>query len=132
MAHKSIIAPISFVAVVAFFVSVFSIELGICPSTSYSTCGQVSNMFAEFLMPTLPFALVFAISSYLNKEAVNSWFKFAIVWVPLSMLAILIAPEYSTDFLFPVEKSNVAFISSALFLLISVLIIGWKYWRLNK
>lgn len=56
-----------------------------------------------------------------------SWIRFAAWAVPLSMLAIFMAPEYSTDWMYRVEKGSVAIATSVIFSLISLGIIVWEY-----
>ncbi len=60
------------------------------------------------------------------------WFKFARWWVPLSMFLILISPQYSTNFMDPIEKGSVAFAMSAIFLVASIGIIVVKYFATRK
>jgi len=76
-----------------------------------------------------PFVQLFLFSLITYKmrdEVYRTWLRFAYVWVPLSMVLIFLAPQYSTDWMFPIEKGTVAFLSSLLFVIISLTIITWK------
>ncbi len=68
----------------------------------------------------------------MREEIYRAWFKFARWWIPLSMLFILIAPEYSQDLLYPIEKGGVAFVSSSIFFIVSTIIITVKYFRSGR
>jgi len=48
------------------------------------------------------------------------------------MLAILIAPEYSSDWMYSIEKGTVAFATSALFALVSLIIIIARWASLRE
>ena len=110
-----------------FLLSTFSREVGLCPSYSYSSCASLFDGLGEVLLPVI-LGVFFSILTYLMLEEVyRAWFKFAWWWIPLSMLLIFLSPEYSSDWLYPVEKGSVAFISCILFAIISIVIIAWKY-----
>ena|SRR3989338_810052 len=109
-----------------FLVLMFSKELGICPGYSYSSCSQLSSEVAEILIPIIP-AIIFLLLIYQMRDIVyQAWFKFARIWIPLSMLAILVAPEYSTNVVNPIEKGTVAIFFSGIFIVVSIVIIVWK------
>ncbi|MHB0865686.1 MAG: hypothetical protein ACYC1Y_02190 [Minisyncoccota bacterium] len=80
-------------------------------------------------LPILPLFLFSLITYKMRDEVYRAWLRFASVWIPLSMLGILLAPEYSEQFLpmFPVVKGTVAFFSSLLFFTISLFIVVWKF-----
>ena len=61
-----------------------------------------------------------------------AWFNFAKWWIPLAMLSILIAPQYSHDWLFPIDKGRVAFLVSLLFVIVSSILIAYKSYQLRK
>ncbi|MFZ2769563.1 MAG: hypothetical protein WA048_03105 [Minisyncoccia bacterium] len=55
----------------------------------------------------------------------QAWLKFTYVWVPLTIIFTLIAPEYDPSLL-PITKGVVSFYMSVLFLIISIVIITIK------
>jgi hypothetical protein len=63
----------------------------------------------------------------MRDDVYRAWLRFAYVWIPLSMVGIFFAPEYSTDWMYPVTKSSVAFLSSLTFVIISLVVIGYKF-----
>jgi len=112
------------VGVILFSIALFSRQIGLCPSSSYNSCAIFFDRFAESLTPVFPF-LAFSISSYFMSDRVfRTWSRFAVIWVPLSIVAIALTPEYSGDFLFPIVKGTVALGISLLFVIISLGIIG--------
>lgn len=92
---------------------------------SISSCPFVLTATALNLVPIIPLFLFSLITYWMRDRVYRAWVRFAAVWIPLSMIAILFAPEYSRDWMFPVVKSNVAFFSSLIFTLISLGIVGW-------
>lgn len=94
---------------------------------SIGRCPDVLADGMTVLFPVLFFFFLSLLTYKMRDEVYRAWSRFAMVWVPLSMFLILIAPEYSADWMFPVDKSSVAFFSSAAFVVISLLVIAWKY-----
>lgn len=95
-------------------------------------CMNYNYVIASTLIPSLSFFLISLIAYFTPEQIFKSWAKFAVVWVPLSMLAILVAPEYSGDFLFPIEKGSVALLTTVVFVVCSFLLIGWGYWKVTS
>ena len=79
------------------------------------------------LFPLIPFFFLSLITYKMRDEIYRAWLRFAYVWIPLSMLLIFLAPQYSSDWMYPIEKGTVAFFSSLLFVIISLVLIAWKY-----
>lgn len=65
----------------------------------------------------------------MRDEIYQMWFKFARWWVPVSMFLIFITPEYGGGLFNPIQKGSVAVGLSALFFLISLIIIAIQYFR---
>ncbi len=123
---KKSIPSISLILIVLFLGFVFSRQIGLCPSYSYSYCANFFEAFAITLFPIIPL-FIFSLITYKMKETVfQAWWKFSRVWIPLSMLAILIAPSYASNWMIPIEKGTVAFFSSAIYVVVSVSIIAYQ------
>lgn len=104
----------------------------LCGGTQYTNC--MKNMHSGFLV-LIPFIALFLVSIFVHwirQDMYESWFRFARWWVPLSMIAIFLAPEYDKDFLFPIEKGTVSLFLSVVFLIVSTLIILVKYFSNKK
>lgn len=78
------------------------------------------------LLPIIALFLFSLITYKMRDEVYRAWLRFAYVWVPLSIVLIFLSPQYSTDWMYPVEKGTVAFLTSALFVIISLILIVWK------
>ncbi len=68
----------------------------------------------------------------MRDEVYRAWLRFSYVWIPLSMLLIFLAPEYTSNRMFPVVKGTVAFFSSLLFVIISPILIAWKWFSSHR
>lgn len=102
----------------------------LCGGQTYGVC---MDIIFDLIMLFVPIILLFIFSliTYSMKENVfQSWWKFARIWIPISMFAILISPSNSHNWMFPVEKGTVAFFSSALFLIISLILI--TIWQIKE
>ena len=99
---------------------------------TYNLCnsnGQCINVLHNFFLHFLPFSVLFIfalITYWMREEIYRAWFKFARWWIPLSMILILISPEYSHDWMYRIEKGTVAFATSLLFVIVSLIIIITK------
>ena len=124
---RKILLGISLTGVAIFVVAMFSSELGICPSYSYSSCQDMSNQVGEILIPIVALFILSFVIYWTREEVYRTWFRFARWWVPVSMVLIFITPEYGGGLFNPIQKGSVAFITSALFVVISLVIIVWKF-----
>lgn len=99
----------------------------LCGGKIYGVCMDILFDLIMFFVPIIPL-FIFSLITYLMRENVfQLWWRFARVWIPISMLAILISPSNSHNWMFPIEKGTVAFVSSVLFTIISlILIIVWQ------
>ncbi len=95
----------------------------LCGAKEYGNCMDFLYSLMLTLSPIIVFFL-FALLTYLNRDnTYRSWFKFARWWIPLSMIAIFLAPEYSNDWVLPIEKGVVALFACGAFAIISTLIV---------
>ena len=109
-----------------------SFRSALCNQYNYSICMNAVNLLTAL---TLPFAalLPFSLITYPMRDAIfRPWFHFAIGWIPLSMVLIAITPEsQGSDWMDHIERDTVAFFLSALFTLISTIIITF-IWRRHR
>lgn len=94
---------------------------------SSSNCPFVLTDLGINLLPVMPFFIFTLITYKMRDEVYRAWLRFSLIWVPLSMFLIFLAPEYSTDWMYPITKATVAFLSSVIYCAISGLLIAWKY-----
>lgn len=89
-------------------------------------CIQVNYVISILLLPTIPLFLFSLITYKMRDDIYRAWFRFARWAIPLSMFFILIAPTYSNDRMYPIEKGSIALLTSVLFSIVSVAIILYR------
>jgi hypothetical protein len=116
---------------VVFCLSLFAEKFGLC-SLVATQCSDFFDPIAETTTPIL-FLFLFSVITYqMREEVYQAWSRFARWWMPLSIALIFLSPEYSSDWILPIEKGSVALTTSILFVCISIIVIALKYWRLNR
>ena len=126
MCSKKTLLIVSLIGTLLFVIFLFAKDLGLCNLIN-SSCTDTFDPIAENLSVLVPALLLSLITYKMRDEVYQAWLRFARVWVPLSMVLIFLAPEYTSDWMFPVVKGTVAFFSSLLFLVISPILIIWKH-----
>lgn len=118
---------------------IVSVSTGLALYFSESIC-SASNItcidtLVLLLSPVLP-AFIFSLITYFMRDAVHkAWARFSLVFVPVSMLLILITPESGGGGFGPsisFGKGDTAFLASVLFVLISMGIIIVQYIRTRR
>lgn len=105
---------------------------------TYSLCSEqascVNLLHSAFFfgMPWAMYLIFEGIFFVLRKIPVDVWFRYTLVVIPLSMLLIFLAPQYSSDFLLPIEKGTVAATTSLLYALGSLAILGYEWSRRDR
>ncbi len=123
---------VAFFGVIFFSVSIFSREISLCPSYSYSDCAEFFDNFAKILFPFL-FLFFFSLVTYFMKEEVfQAWFRLVRIYIPGSIFLILLAPSYSSNWMFPYDKGMAAVIASVGFIIVSIINITWSYRRTKQ
>ena len=124
MTKRSILF-ISIVGLAAFLMFLFAKEVGIC-SLLYESCFETFDQIAELFFVFIPLLILSLITYKMREEVFHSWLKFAYVWVPLTIILTLLAPEYDAS-LVSITKGVISFVMSTVFLLVSLVIIFVKY-----
>lgn len=91
-----------------------------------------SDAISPYVHLFIPLFLFSLITYRMREEVYQTWFRFVRWWIPLSMLLIFLAPEYSNDWMYPIEKGSIALLTSAIFCVVSLVIIAAKYISLRK
>jgi hypothetical protein len=100
-----------------------------CDYDVHGLCWQYWDrigIWGEYLIIFIPLFFLSCIAYFLPAETYRLWIKFAYVWIPLTMLAIFLAPEYGSPFL-PITKGSIAGVSSLFFIVISIGIMVFKW-----
>ena len=127
---KRNILSISFLGLLVFIFSVYISVNGLC-EYKYICSRLHDDSFMAIFLVFLPFFLFSLITYKMKDNIFQTWFKFARIWVPLTILLVILSPEYGNSLL-PVEKGTVSFFMSALFLIISLIIIAYKSFQNSK
>src|SRR3989344_7961119 len=98
----------------------------LCGGQEYGGCIDLAYGTIINFLPVIPLFLFSLVTYRMRDEVYRTWSRFAYVWIPLSMVLILLSPEYGSDWMYPIEKSTVAFVSLIIFTFASLSIIVWK------
>ena len=101
--------------------------IGIC-----NTISTVIEQTGYFVLPFTVLLICACVVYFVRQEVFLSWTRLALWWIPLSMLLIFITPEYGGGLVNPIVKGPVAVFLSSLFIILSLLIVAYKYWRVSK
>lgn len=129
MSTKKYVLVISLIFVIIFFSSLFSQEIGFCKS--YTSCTDFFDKIAETVFISLPLFLFSLITYKMKEEVFQSWFRFVRVYMPVALLCILLAPSYSSNWIFPYNKGMAAVIASGTFTIISIVKIAVAHRRVG-
>lgn len=93
----------------------------------------LTSMGINFL-PIFPLFLFSLIAYFMREEIFRAWVRFATWWIPISMFCILITPtDYGGAGIgMSLGKPDVALVTSFFFVLISLILIAYKFFKLKK
>ena len=80
----------------------------------------------ETLLIFVPIFIFSSINYFMSENIFRAWLKLLIIWLPMTLLLVIVTPEYNQSIL-PIVKSTVAIFSSVIFSFFSLGIIIWKY-----
>src|SRR3989338_7740165 len=66
----------------------------ICGGRQYTECMQSLHSLLTVFIPIITVFLVAVVFYWMREEVYQAWFRFLRWWIPLSMLLILVTPEY--------------------------------------
>ena len=113
--------------------SIFSYDYcfaqGHCPRL-WDTIESITPIFFLFL----PLFILSLITYWMREEVFRAWLRFAYWWIPLTMVLVLMTRDSSGGFGIPsiVTRESVSMIFSALFLIISLILIAYKSFAIRK
>ena len=93
-----------------------------------TTC--IDAVFAgAMILFVFPFVFLFSLITYFFLEPVfRGWINFTKWWVPLQMILVILTPESAANPLVNiVDKQSVAILLSGIFVVISLIIVVWKW-----
>ena len=98
-------------------------------------CGEVAHTFCRQILSDVMFAsiiilpvFIFSLLTYFLKEEIfRAWFRFTYLWVLFSFIVIFASTDHSGGLLGISDQEAFGIITWVLYILISLIIIGWKY-----
>ena len=124
--NKKHILVISFVGFTMFLLGIFISLKGYCLEYTLFCSRAHDDSLAATLLVFTPLLLLSIITYKMRNEVYDTWIKFAYVWVPLTIILTILSPEYSLSLL-PITKGVVSFFMSASFLVISLIMIIYRF-----
>ncbi|MFA5877241.1 MAG: hypothetical protein WC880_02670 [Candidatus Paceibacterota bacterium] len=100
--------------------------------------GSLVHQSFDFIKPLYIFSLailpITLVLCFVSSLIFKSWLKFAMWWVPLSILVIVVTPVTNNSWmpLYSFVKEDVAWFMGGVFVVISLGIIVWKTLSLRK
>ena len=73
------------------------------------SCANLLHYLVVYFLFTFPLFLLSLITYKMRDEVYRAWFKFAQVWVVLSIYLVIISPEYGGG-LIPIDKGRVSLV----------------------
>lgn len=137
MKNKQILIPLilSVVGFVVGYVLTNSIKFWICISNNVVTDASCINLYERLGDPIYygagALAIVFLVLSF-TSQAFSAWKKFAVWFVPLAVLLFIFYPEPGSGDLFSPYPEQVFQWVSGLYIIISLLLIAWKYFSSRR
>jgi hypothetical protein len=138
---KKIVFGAIVIGAIAGYVLASPLQFGLCQST-YTFGGRlecldkIAPMFGEvIILFSMPLFLFSLITYFLREEVFRAWLHFAYGWIPLSIVLILLASGSSGGgFGIPnvLDQEFVAIILAALFAIISLAVIAYKYFATRR
>ncbi|MFA5830248.1 MAG: hypothetical protein WC878_00285 [Candidatus Paceibacterota bacterium] len=99
---------------------------------------HINDTFAVFVMLFAPLTCLFSfILLFLKEESFQLWQNFAVVWIPLSLLLIVISPAQSDCFFGSgficngFDREGMIWFTAGIFFIVSLIIIAVKSWKLR-
>ena len=130
MGYKKVLGVISVASFVVFLSTILT-----CYSSWGAICRPVTNESIALFLILLPSSLLLVSLTLLftREEVFHSWKKFVIVYLPIATILLFITAGESGGGigLARIDGEIISWFLSGLFLIISLLIIGIKSWRLR-
>ncbi len=101
-----------------------------CNQNDWGCRDQNDNISILFLI-FIPALFISLITYKMHDKVFYAWRNFAFFWIPFSIIMTAITPDTS-GFLQVIDKEFVAEILSALFVIISLILITYKHFTLKK
>lgn len=130
---KKVVLSVSGVLAAGLLVWDYIGNYALCGYQGLGTCVDQLASIEIAISPILPFFVAAIIVSCLRRDVFKSWLAFALPWLAISVVTIALTPDTPAPALggpgFGIGKGDAALALSVLFVLVSCVIIVWKYLR---
>jgi hypothetical protein len=111
-----------------------SVREKICEVWTIEDCRQkIYSIGNPIFILLIPIAATAFILLFFHRKIFFAWIKFVAVALPLAVLWVFNTPVTSRGWdVIPSDREGVAWFAGTLFLIGSLIVIGWKWWRLRK
>ena len=103
---------------------------GLCPDQVYCMSQAWDGVGHPLYWGTRWLPFFFLALIFVRREVFQSWWKFAAIFSILPLLLIIVSPPLGE--MFTPDRTYVTERMVQLFVIVSVLFIAWKYWRLSR
>lgn len=121
------------ILLISLLVAGYGLVTACAPDVVFLSC---HSYFTDIPFTVWSIALaVFLVSLFmifLREEIFRAWIKFVLCFIPIYIILVFYAPDYSNDLIFALDKKRTALLLARLFFIVSLLIIAIKSWRLRK
>ena len=118
-----ILLLVSFTSLLSGVILGLSEKIGICSVSDWKCIDKVSAIAEPLFIISISFAAILVLLFFIPEKFFRAWQRFAIVYLPLSILLIILAPSLSRDPLLNIDKEYVTWATSISFFIISLGII---------
>ncbi len=110
-----------------------SLEIGFCGTRDYG-CASVYDGMAATLLIFVPVLFFSLLTYFVRNEIFGGWMKFAVWWVPLTVVLALLLPNNDQSQSIGMGSTQGLFVivMTLIFIIVSLIIIVAKYMAMKK
>lgn len=127
---KAVLVGVVILTAVQYLIA-FPEQLGICNVAKIPNCEYGlwdSSLRDPIMMLTIALLFLAILVQFFRQEIFVAWRNFAIAWVPLTLLLIFITNDSTGPLPVP-DKETISMACSVLFILVSLSILVYKFYR---
>ena len=129
---KKFLATLFFTGIILVLVSEFIHDQYSCLIVGDYSSEDICRLIGNMLLISFP-AFFFALVSFFmkNENAFESWRKFSFIFIPSSIILVLITPWYLGDGFMNIQKEVVALILSGVYAGTSLVLIAYRSFKIH-
>lgn len=138
MNHKNKIYGILITSVIAISISLVLAlpeKFGLCAKNDINCLHSYIDNFNEIIQVifflSIPVVIISFVLLFLREQVFNAWSKFAVIFLPVAVILIIITPTTKKTII-DFDKESVTLLLASIFLITSLLIIFIKSFKLRR